>query len=223
MPYVRRTSKRPYRGRKPNKSLTQPQKRAVTAIAKKTVRMLSEWKFFNFDTSLGTNQTGSVTHLSAVPQGDTAQSRDGILIQPSSLILRYYWESDAATQANSVVRTIVFQWHPEVTIPTVGDVLNLLATNTRAPISLYKREGAMDYKILYDRTHVLNTTHAAADVVSPVVSIKIRIPRRKMLYPGATTFGEQNSVYILNISDQATAEATDPTVRFASRLNFRDG
>ncbi len=222
MPYTRRTSKRPYRGRAKNKSLTQPQKRAVTAIAKKTVRMMSEWKFFNLDLSLGTNQAGAVTHLSAVPQNDTVQGREGIVIQPSSLILRYYWESNVALQSHNVVRTIIFQWHPDTTLPTVGDILNLLGTNTRAPLSLYKREGAMDYKILYDRTHVLNTFYAA-DMSCPVVSTKIRIPRRKMLYDGGTTFGEQNSVYMLNISDEPSASGTDPTVRFASRLNYRDG
>lgn len=192
--------------------LSKRQVRKVATIAKATVRKLSEWKVHDVAPASASIPLASLKHhLSAIAIGDTGLTRDGNVVHATSLTCRYTLEAQAT---DDLARVIVFQWNSDVE-PDITDILDQpVGKEWLAP---YQRKFGHQYKIMYDRTHQLSTLDSRKQVT---VSMKLRVPRAKIVFNGAATTAEVGGLYMVAVSDDVAA---GPVIAWVSRLNFRDG
>lgn len=189
------------------------QAKAVATIARKQISRTSEWKHYTKNTTINPSTAGSLVDLSEVTQGDGDTNRDGDSIFASSLQVRGVIES---ADSFNRVRLIFFQWTP-VSAPALSD---LLITSAGYEVSsMYNTDKASNYKILSDRTYLVNQDVSGnADVRQ--IFMKIRINRRKIQYQAGGTTGARK-VFLFAISDSGVS--SHPTVELVTKLNYRDG
>lgn len=176
-----------------------------------------EKKFYDISGNLSINNTGDVSTLSGISQGDDTNQRNGDSILAKYLDLRFSWVMNAADPVE-MVRTIVFQDTMSLgTVPAVGDVLTLVGTSTDV-LALLNLVGARQhrFKILHDESYTLCSTGTQAVQKNLVVPLNDHIK-----FTGTVGSDEgKNIVYILNIS--SSTGANKPTVTWKSRLAYYD-
>lgn len=202
-----------YKVKKTNK-LSEKTENRVKTIVKKELRNNSEWKHFTNAYTNTISTAGSVTSVSEVPQGDTDTTRDGDMIQVSSMNYRYSVQS---ADSENLIRIIFFQWHTSLAVPGVTNVLNIPVGYEE--LAMYETDQAgHEFKILYDQTHALNAQYSGA-VDQRVFIGKVQIPRKKVQYRGGGLNGS-NKVYALIISDSVAI--SHPTIKLVTKLNYMD-
>lgn len=211
---MRITNKYGRRIRFKNKSLSVKQKAKVQQIVKKVIKKDQEWKHFRLNQNTATDVAGIIQDCTLVSQGDTDTTRDGDMLQASSLGVRYSLTQNESS--HNIVRMIFLQWYPS-SVPTVSDIL--LVTGGLEVLSMYNTDQAPNYKILYDKTHYMNQRFTSASSVVGK-SMKLKSFRPKFQYVASTTVGT-NHIYMLAISDSAIG-GVDPLVKVVTKLNFRD-
>lgn len=176
-----------------------------------------EKKFFDATSSASINNSGDVSVLSSISQGDDTNQRNGDSILAKYVDLRFSWIMNAADPVE-LVRTIVFQDTMSLgTIPSVGDVLSLAGTSADV-LSMLNLIGARQhrFKILHDESYTLCSTGSQA------VQKSVVIPLNDHIKFTGTVGGDEgrNMLYILNIS--SSTGANRPTVTYRSRLAYYD-
>ena len=83
-------------------------------IANKVYRFVNtEVKYFDTITTSNVPSTGTINGLTIVPQGDTAQTRDGQSIKPLNLVIRSYLNKNTGSTVTDLVRVIIFRGKQE--------------------------------------------------------------------------------------------------------------
>ncbi len=154
---------------------------------------------------------GLMNHMSAVAQGNTEQSRDGLKIQAIGFTLRFHITTHL-TATITAVRIMVIRDNrqEESVIPSVLDVL--LSAD---PFSQNSRVNPKRFSVLYDYTVSLNNL-ARTGVVKHTFK-KFQTPMQFIGAAGSTM--TRNGIYILTIG---SVGANLPTVRLSFRLFFTD-
>lgn len=175
-----------------------------------------EKKYLAFRSTYPPSTTPYLLKLSEVTQGITDVSRIGDRLHIKSLQFNY---TITTPNAANVVRVIIFQWFntTNTAYPAASDVL--LDTATYPWLSPYAHDRRLEFRILYDKTHILES--ANQNIVRQKVFIK-KIPNkhRVMQFIGATSTAYVNGLFALLISDQAAA--TFPTLNYSGKFNFTD-
>lgn len=196
------------------------------SVCRQIVNCASEKKFFN--DHLGVSDainTGAITTISSVPQGDLDSTRDGDQLTIRSIELRWQASSSpgTGTSLQDSVRLILFQWFP-ATVPTAAQII---FTGLAATLAPYNHDTRFQFKILYDK--VVNVTKASATPIQNANSI-ISLPpvmitngmKRKIQYTSGSSTVASNMLYVLYCSDVANGAGNNPQVDFITKLNFSD-
>lgn len=228
---VFRHRRKPFKTHKRKTAFSSKQKRAVTAIAKRTIQKESEWKHHAVcNTGQDVTVTATLFSLTAVPmplstERPTDYLRIGDLIQPSSVSVRFSLREHVSADATpATIRVIFFQWFGDdtsgVNPPSIDHLLlptpATPTSTTRDIYGHYNTDYAAQYKIMYDRVFTV-------DQLSPhrYKSLKLRIPKPRIQYTAGLITGIGN-VYIVYLSDAATTSTSAPHMLWNSKLNFRD-
>ncbi len=201
-----------FHGRKPKK-----QKVTAGVQALRRVRRLERSRevkaFLIAPGGIAPTDTGIVNHLSAIPQGDTEITRDGLKTHCIGLSINYYVTYNQANiVGNSQNRTIIVidQRQPDSVVPGWGTVMQ--ATNV---CSLKSYSNNKRFRVLHDK--VVNLTATGSESQFFKLFIKLNMD---MSFSGAAgTTMNKNGIYMLNITDQG---ANVNTLTFSSRVYFTD-
>lgn len=159
-----------------------------------------------------------VAHLTAIPQGDTAASRDGnsILLQYVTIRGRLYLNASSSLTNH---RIVVIKDNQQVsdTAPAVADLLEGTA-GADFTIANMELDNVGRFTKLYDQVHQLQEQYSGS---SRQKNFIINIPINKHVrYNGAAgTDIQKGGLYIMVMDDQATYHSS---VTFNSRVVFTD-
>jgi len=169
-------------------------RRAVRQMLQSNATTRLETKYFIAFYGNVINNAGSITDMTAIPQGDSDLTRDGDalnLIRSEVILSVDFAESNA-------LRTVIFLWKP-FSVPTVSSVLqNIGAYGFASPLTHDTRN---QYTILYDNIiYGVGTTSSGRQGTS----FRLNLPRIQTRFDAGTTSGS-NKVYVVQITDSAAA------------------
>lgn len=179
-----------------------------------------EHKFFDTNTTSGTTQSGSVTYISGVPQGDNISEREGDSIKIQSFeICGEVIRNASSTDYDAVRVMIVRDLQNTGATPAGSDILETLGSSQSAfqhldflnSSDLNKR-----FTVVYDEIFNLDTYH-----LTHVFRFKTTHDCH-VFYRGtgsAVSSAGNGSYFILCVNNQTT---NLPSVAFSSRLRFTD-
>ncbi len=169
-------------------------------------------EFKNLDTanSLTVTTSPSVTHLTAISQGDGQNDRDGYQCRLKSFLYRFH----VSTHASAVVtqlRCVIFKWNNQAT-PSSADIIE----GTSDPLTHIKINRHGMFVVLFDRLFNLTNEGKGKGFDSTFYR---RINVINQYDAAAGTDFTTGSIWALWLSDQAT---NSPTVDFNARIRFID-
>lgn len=129
-----------------------------------------------FDTAAATyncDTTGTITHLSIVPQGTTVNSREGKSFRCTALQIRGQFQAGTTTTASTVAAYIVWDKQPNKALAAITDIFNSISSE-----SLSKRENAGRFVLLkkYIRVLIGNSTTPATGQEYKVIEKYMKMP-----------------------------------------------
>jgi len=180
-----------------------------------------------FDTATATyaaNTTGSITHLSIVPQGTTVNSRIGKAFRCTSVSVRGRVVADTTTTEALAAAYLVWDYQPNKALAAVTDILD--AANANA---FPKRENAGRFKIIKKWQYELlgNTTTPATGQEGHAIDDFVKLGSDKnVLCTAADTTGVIGNTIegaLLFVTVGAIAAGTaDANFLVGFRLNYQD-
>jgi len=182
----------------------------VKSLVKQEINSVQEKR--SFDTGVGTSfdNTGSLTKLTTIPQGDTDSSRQGDHVKLHSIRMA---GSCSYADTTNAIRLIILRWNQDdsSSAPVVGDILQ-----TSSPYSPVNRdnERAKKFDILSDELYGVAN-------VGPGVAVwkwEMKLRSQIAFQSGATTGTGHLYAYI--ISDSSAS--THPSVAFILRTYYTD-
>jgi len=200
------------------KSFRRSGKMTVAKVLRKVNRLerktRPELKIFDIDsTGLTPTTAWSVTHLTAIPQGDNQETRDGMAVRVGFIEMRWFL-AQHATPTQTLVRIMVVKDNDQIesTFPPGIDVIQgttVIDMKSRTTL-LSKR-----FSIYMDKVFVLT------DVTTPLTRGHFR---KKISFPvrwsSATAADiQKNGLYLYTLSDQAVNK---PTFQFTFRIFYTD-
>lgn len=168
-----------------------------------------EYKYFDTAVSTSISSTATLSHLTAIGQGDTDVTRDGNTCRLKGLNIRHIMALNTlATSSN--VRVIVFNWFDSTT-PVAGNIL----ANTGNTTSQLNIENSDKFHILYDKHYSMD------NVGCKLLDYKKYIKLNQKLKFNSTTGNdfENNSIWALFISSEPTNTVGN---NFSARVRFID-
>ncbi len=206
-----------------------PKRLTLKKVNRRVSKILSgiEKKYFLGDivATFPTTGGGLVTWLTAIPLGDENNRREGTQVSGVKFQMKYNINfSSASTHDFERCRVMLVEERINQTTLLFG-VAQLLSTiNTHAYIN--RSTGRSRFKILMDRTHILNRLSVlAVDVVSPTYQFNRMLRGHKMTFdantpvPATGVGGEKNQIFLVIIS---SAGANPANFVGASQYIFTD-
>lgn len=172
--------------------LNKRQRRAVKRLI--TNRMeIKHFPIYAASTSLAA--APSYIQLTAIAQGDTDITRDGIEINLRAIVMRIAMYPGTSTNG-TVGRAILFQWKPDSNVDAPAATSILETSQTLDVYAPYSVATSQKYKILWDSIFALN-------LGAPPIVRKIRVTNmiKKLKYTSANS--GTNQLYILTVNDAA--------------------
>lgn len=214
------TMKKPKRARRrPRRSRGKRGAKAIPALAAKVATLSKrvgrpEIKYATANYSALVDYNGTLNGLSTITQGaGGVNQREGDGLTVKSINFRYHAYITTAT-ALSMLRVILFV--DEQANMTAGTVLATVGSGL-SPLSFYNKEYKGRYRVLYDKTHSLDTGQALQDLEMVKVSKDVHM----VFNPGTSTV-RANEIRVLLISNQAAASADRPGIDYNCRLYYQD-
>lgn len=161
-----------------------------TAIAAKVNRLIASQEMKNFDVSgsvVTVAATATITALSSITVGDTANTRDGRKVLYSSIQGRYH----IATTSGSYWRVMVlYDSQPNAATPTAAEVLE----NVSDPLSPLSLTWSKRFQVLHDNTAGYGQQTAGTLITSGAASVckwykKLNLPAEYGAVAAPTTGG----------------------------------
>ncbi|UOF78301.1 capsid protein [Circoviridae sp.] len=218
--YNRKYKRRNYRRKTPwyNKrySTLQLARKAVKGVRYLKGLVNSEMLHQDFSYSAGTNitNTGFITNITALSQGDSSSTRTGNSILLRSIYYRFKIEINPSVTSNTTITMLLLKDKQQTsdTSPLPGDILSSL--RTEAMINL---DYAGRFKILKRKTFYLTPSSGGQPVKEIVGYRKVYDHVR---YNGtASTDIQKNGYYLLFISSENT---NYPTIQGTTRIGYHD-
>ncbi len=157
--------------------------------------------------------TGAVYYLSGTAIGDTFDDRTGLVINAQ----RYFLKLNFKMNTTCAVRVVVFKdKFNQGTIPPVSGGGILEVADVTSPLDYTNTVVQKRFSILHDRTYNFSLNGVLSTSDTRDIAIPMRI--RYIGSSASTAFAAQNSLWMLIISDTATAGS----VAFNSRILFTD-
>lgn len=209
-------SKRAYGKKRYRKRVTRSGK-SFTRKVQTVIRKTAEKKYVAFNSSAaGIDTGGLILRFTEVPQGDTDVTRDGDQLTIRSLQFNYVL---TLADTTNVMRVILFQWFDSTqSVQPIPSNILIDTAIGRAVASPYSHDYRYQFKILYDKTHVLDSN-------TPVINRRVFLKRfpfkhKKIQYVGASSTNHNNGLFALVISDSAVGP--NPTITYSGKFNFSD-
>lgn len=161
------------------------------------------------DTPTITN-TGTITLLNAIAQGDDVNNRDGNSILCPYIRHRGVVKINSSATATAVRMLIVMDTANQGSTPAVTDVLQ--SANVTAYINV---DNTKRFWILFDQLYHLDINGNRQILVDKTIPIK-----QHLRYSGSSSTNVlQNAIYSIHISDEAT---NTPTGNMTTRVTWYD-
>lgn len=191
--------------------------------------------FYSTTGTLSVTTSGVVGLLSSITQGNTNATRVGDELSSKALNISYSIAVGApglvaVADEYNTVRVIIFKWIEDngLAAPTPAIVLD--GSPNTWTLSQYNFDNMHDFKILYDKSHVVYNTpiwngaavtwqHGVGAIYATPTPIHIKLSG-KILFDADTVYGK-NHVYYLVVSDSAFTP--NPTIELSGRFLFEDG
>lgn len=228
------------RPRRRNTKRSGPTTKTLAKKIKHIENDLIELKFLDITTALvNVPLAGTLQLLTGIQLGDTASTRNGNVVWPTSIQMRVAINADPLRLLATRVRSILF-WdrqsnglNPMLVGPSNSN--SLLDTTVVLDTTLAPRNynTISRYTILMDKTIVINpivasTTTPATGIVTRVIPIQHRITKihrlnRKVKYDGGGPFVDDivtNALFIAHFTDAVIG--SDPDLEAGYRLYYKD-
>lgn len=202
-----------YRGVPSNKNLAAKIKRLEKGITGK------EWKNHDlFDSEDGVDDSGVVIPLTYISQGNTSETREGLIIKLQSIQMKMQIENDAAQVNKTLARWMIFfDTENTGTLPTVSEVLE-----NNSPLGMRDHQTAKTrFIILKDKTFILNPQFSG-QIIGRFYKYYKKFKGRRCFYLGSAADAAsqgKGGLYLLLIS---TLAANGPDVDYSFRIKYTD-
>jgi len=217
------------RGPKPNLRVPK-MAAAMSQVPRGFTGAAGEAKYVDYPTTAGTTNTyaldttGSISHISIVPQGTTVNTRVGRKCEIKYIQIRGEMRPNSTATHNSVAVYLVWDEQPNKALAAITDVLDGATS-----YALSKRENVQRFKILKKWTQVLMGNSGAAMVSNGIVRLDeyIRLPKGLVVVPTtADTTGVigdiiTGALLLVTVGDQAAGTAA-AVMEAAIRVGFSD-
>ncbi len=212
MPYRRRRYKR-----RPRATAWYNKRHSAMSLAVKTAKYVKKYlnverKLFDTTVSATVSSTGNITHLSAVPLGDTQNSRDGVSVKATGLFIRAEYTEHASVVGATFLRCMIIRDNRQVasSTPAIATILQTVSRN-----SFLNEDTLGRFNVLSDRIHTLSNVGTVGK------HFEVNLPMNSHLRWNADLGSniESNGLYIVLISNQGT---NVPLVGFEARLRYVD-
>lgn len=161
------------------------------------------------------NWTGTLSNLVNIGQGVGVGQRNGDEIQWAGVDFRYHVYQTNASIVTMVRVILLMDFNNQLT--NTSDFLSSTG-GALACMSLFNRQNRAKFKVLYDKTHVLDQYDTAQSYVH------VNIPAKKLKgtteFQTGTSTVSKNMLKILYISNISVT--TLPTIEYNMRLYFKD-
>lgn len=179
----------------------------IALMTKKLVNV--ERKYFDVtDTGSTVSSTPTLTHLTAMAQGDDVTNRSGNSVRLQSVMMRYQ-PSQHASATNSIVRVILFQWMDD-DAPVATDILD-----NNAGWGQPNLEKAAKYRILLDHVFKFSDSSMRVDFFKYFKELNTHVRYDST----AGTDYAKGSLWLMELSNEGT---NLPTVARSTRVRFID-
>lgn len=157
---------------------------------------------------------GHIYNLTAIPQGDTEQSRDGNSIFLKSIFIRGLITANTVTE-NNTVRVIIFRDTMNLgSSPTIGEILESTGSNI-ATLSPLNHDSHGRFQILWTKFFTFSNNGNTAQVWKAYLPI-----RKHVKYTGTLGTDEhKGQIYILLLSN---TNVNHPQGNYQARVSFYD-
>lgn len=217
MPYKRRFTRRPRRGRRQSAAtryMGYAQKALRVAQFVKSVVNV-EYKFIDVSAGVSCSSTGAVALLTGIAVGTTQITRNGNSILTKSLYSQVLLTAAAGATTATMVRYILFRDKQDSSsVPGVTEVLQ--SASVIAPLN---RNNGDRFMILCDKRITVPTV--GNDTSSKVMKCykKLHFHTKFLGDTAAQSDVGENHIYVLCVSDQAS---NNPAVNHQVRIKFID-
>lgn len=182
----------------------------------KYIKGLVNSELYKFDatfSSANVSDTGNVTHLTAIAQGDGVAARTGNSIYVRAVNIHGTLTFNvAASVISQTVRVAII-----VDTQQIGDIAPSLTTiySASGPYGHLNADTVGRFKVLWTRTYILDTNN-------PTLKVDINIPmKHHVRFNGtASTDIQKGGIYFIASSSQSTANY--PTFSGESRVSYHD-
>jgi hypothetical protein len=199
--------------------------RQSPSIPRGFVGSLGDKKFL--DTANATyplNSTGSITHLTPVPQGDTVSSRQGKSFRCTSVGIRGAIVADATAVVNAWGVYLVWDYQPNQALPAITAIFD-----TISPYSFPNRSNDLRFKIIRKFLDVTvgNSTTPTTEKVALFIDefVKLPVDSNVLCTSGDTTGVIGNTImgalYLITMGS-GVAGTADANAIISIRVNFTD-
>lgn len=211
------------RGRPNPKRLNKPQSAAVATIARKVIKSAVESKKHD-DSNGGLAASRLSTNVGYMLSSVPTAERDGDIINPVSLELKYTIKANATTPLSCYVRVLVVRWLDQEACNAI-QVNALLDTvfasdTTRYFMNPYRFDASYRKRFVpvYDKVHTV--IPGEKDYI--YMSKYIKIPKTsKILYSTGSAVTGKNQYIVYFLTNQS-AGASPPTITYRTRLIYKD-
>ncbi len=210
MPFHRRNTRRsrPRRRRRARPRRRMRRRRAVLDPERKFTEV--------FPAVLSVSSAGTVSIVNGVPEGTAPINRIGMQMLNLSSLITYSWTINGTNNAAVVVRcALVLYKQPRLLTLDIADIWTRIGT-ADAAISPRVLVDALQYKVLWTRTHTLNF---AKQQVTRTMMNNRRFKVRFSGTGGAASDVFTGSLWFIAVSDTAVAGSL-PSLKFHSRTRF---
>lgn len=202
------------RGKMSRHRRNNPGKIALAKVNK--IEKQREKKLIDNDGSPASSNTVTITPISLIAQGDTANDREGSKVVLTSLQMKYSWKQNTNAVASRCRVMLVLDKQVNGATFSAGDLLQstALGTGIVSPLNL---DGAFRFKILYNKVHTLSSEGSVVQYGE--MFRKINIPARYTGVPGNIANVLSSGLFLVHLSDETTQT---PTISFFTRIRFID-
>lgn len=172
-------------------------------------------------TQASVNTTGTIQHVSIIPQGNTINSRSGKACRAKTVKIQAVINQDATAQANVVRCLLVWDYQPNKALATIANILDAV-TVTAQP----NRENNLRFKIIRDWKYVLSGNgNLGTETTKVYLDSYVKLPPdANILYTTADTTGViddciQGALLFITIGDVGAGTADNGLIGNL-RLNF---
>ena len=163
------------------------------------------------------NSTMVINTLTTIPQGDTANTRDGYSLKLQNLAWRLFIKQNASATTPTQVRVMIVQGLDD----TAASQAFLLESTGSAPLDMRNIYYTNELKVLYDKVLNVGPNGSASAGVYRNGFIK-RFPSEHLTFDQADTAGtsiRKGALFMCIIGDNAT---NAPSYDFTYRIRYVD-